>query len=338
MHRIAIQPLGNLQAIGQRWQALERHAATSFFTSWTHLGCLAEQRFTGARLLAVTQDGADVALALLGRGRGRWWLNQTGDAVQDSIFIEHNGVLAAPEAQQSVPAALHAACRRGGLVLSGIDDATLQAAGQAGWLQPAQSRWAPAIHLHALTQPYLETLSANTRAQIRRSQRLYGPDLSLSRAETPEQAQAYFAAMVELHQAAWRRRDQPGAFAEPGVRAFHTALIARAWPLGQADLLCITAGQRHIGTLYTLIRDGTVNSYQSGFAPAAGAQEKPGLVCHALAVDYYRARGARVYDLLAGADRYKRSLAQDGQMLHWGRLFRPWSPGGLVGRARQKLA
>ncbi len=280
----------------------------------------------------MTQDGVDVALALLGAGRHRTWLNQTGDADQDAVFIEHNGLLAAHDARVDTTAALRAARGRGRLVLSGVDDATLAAAGDAGALQVEQSRWAPAVRLDTLERPYLETLSTNARAQIRRSMRLYGPDLALARAGTLAQAQDFFAEMVAVHQDSWRRRRQAGAFAEDAMRHFHTMLIARAWPKGEADLLRVTAGGRHVGTLYMLIRDGVVASYQSGFPTTADARLKPGLVCHTLAITHYAAGGARIYDLLGGAERYKLTLAQGGQMLHWATLHRHWSGEALVRR------
>lgn len=320
--------------LAARWQALERRVGAPFFRSWVFLGCLAEQRFAGASLLAVTGEGQDVALGLLGHG-GR--LNESGDAAQDAIFIEHNGLLAAPGAQAAIPLALAAAAARAPLHLSGIDDATLAAARSAGWVDIHQSRWAPCAALHTLQRPFLDTLSANTRAQIRRSRRLYGPELTLTRAQTLAQAQAFLAEMVELHQDAWQARGQPGAFASPWMRTFHTALVARAWPLGQADLLRITAGPRLIGTLYNLIGQARVHSYQSGFAYSDDAREKPGLCCHAMAIEHYAASGARHYDFLGGADRYKLSLARDGQMLHWATLHRPWSPQGIAARARAAL-
>ena len=121
------------------------------------------------------------------------------------------------------------------------------------------------------------------------------------------------------------------------MRRFHTALIGRAWPRQQADLLRITVAGRHVGTLYTLMRDGVVASYQSGFMPAEDARLKPGLVCHTLAIEHYAAQGAQVYDLLGGAERYKLTLAQGGQMLHWATLHRPWSGEALVRRMLGKV-
>ncbi len=338
MLRVTLDPIGDLETLGQRWQALEAVADGGFFRSWTFLGCLAQERFAGARLLAVTQDGADVALGLLGAARGRTWLNQTGSFTLDAPFIEHNGLLVRRGCTELVTPALQRCVRQIGTVaLSGIDSDTLQAARRAGWLHLQQSRLAPYVALDRIGGRYLDTLSANARAQIRRSQRLYGPDLKLDRAGSLDQAHSWFTEMVSLHQAAWARRGQPGAFGTPDAVQFHTALIARGWPEQSVDLLRMTAGARHIGTLYCFIQNGRVLSYQSGFAPVDDKREKPGLVCHALAIEAYAAAGLRCYDLLAGADRYKLTLAREGEVLHWATLHRPWSASGMAGRFRTWL-
>ncbi len=167
--------------------------------------------------------------------------------------------------------------------------------------------------------------------------RLLGADLRLARADSLQQAQGFFAEMVEVHQAAWRLRGRPGAFADARMRRFHAALIDRAFPRGEVDLLRVSAGARHVGTLYAFVRDGRAMMYQSGFCYGDDKREKPGLVCHAVAVSHYAAQGFKVYDLLAGGDRYKTSLAADGETLHWAVLHRPWTAAGLIGKAREKI-
>ncbi|MGC8468622.1 MAG: GNAT family N-acetyltransferase, partial [Acetobacteraceae bacterium] len=58
--------------------------------------------------------------------------------------------------------------------------------------------------------------------------------------------------------------------------------------------------------------------YQSGFDYAgAGGHEKPGLVCHHLAVERYRREGYEVYDFLGGLDRTKSSLGEEAAALVW---------------------
>jgi len=323
---IRIEPPGDWDALGARWQALEHVCAPTFFRAWVFLGCDAARRFAGALLLSVTQDGQDVALALLGRrGRGTL-LNETGDPVLDDVFIEHNGLLVRPGHEACVAPALRAVLRRfPALQLSGVDAATLAAAQSAGVLGAEVSRFAPCVDLSALERPFLDTLSANARAQIRRAMRLYATPPAIARAASAEEALAWFAGLVALHQASWIRRGRPGAFAAPALVDFHRRLIARGVPAGRVDVLRVAAGGDVVGYLYCFAAGRRVLSYQSGFAYSDDARAKPGLVCHTLAVEFYARAGMDCYDMLGGADRYKRTLAGGGEMLHWALLYRRWS-------------
>jgi len=304
VQQIRLEPVGDFGALGRRWEALERDADGGFFRSWVFLGCLAEERFAGARLLSVTEAGVDVALGVLGAGQGRSWLNETGAAVADSVFIEWNGLLVRRGFEAVVgPALRHAVRAAGPMVLSGVDGAVLAAARAAGWVDVRATRLAPCVDLGAVDGDFLATLSANARGQIRRSMRLYGADLRLDRAASLAAAQDYFFEMVKVHQAAWRARGRPGAFADAAVVRFHGALIERGWKLGQVDVLRVAAGGRHVGTLYVFVRDGRVLSYQSGFCYDADKRLKPGLVSQVLAIGFYAALGLRQYDCLAGGDR-----------------------------------
>jgi CelD/BcsL family acetyltransferase involved in cellulose biosynthesis len=128
----------------------------------------------------------------------------------------------------------------------------------------------------------------------------------------------------------WSRRGKPGAFADPAIRRFHRSLIATGLPRGEVDLLRIAAGGADVGFLYNFRWQGRVHAYQSGFYYPDNPQQKPGLTCHALAIEAYRAEGMRCYDFLAGDDRYKTSLAPDLVRLHWLELAHPGSLRGLA--------
>jgi len=318
--------------VARRWQALEAGAAPGPFRAWDFVGCQAAARFTAPSLLAVREDGRDVALALLNRAGKRLYLQEAGDPAWDALFIEHNGLLIRHGAEHVLAPALRTLAAAAPVVLAGVDDAHFAAASQAGVINRHQPRFAPAVDLAALRGAYLETLSANARAQIRRAMRLAGPGLAIHRAPDRATARAYFDELVTLHQAAWEARGKPGAFADARLLGFHTALIGAG---AVAELLRVTANGRTLGVLYMLRQGGHACCYQTGFAPAADTREKPGMVCHALAIELYRCGGASKYDLLAGQARYKTTLAPaGGQMLHWFTLY----PAGALGaRARNVL-
>lgn len=337
--RITVDAVADPNPLAAEWRALEDRADASFFQGWTWVGCRAGDRFANAVVLRAEQGGALVGLALLNRARGRLWLGESGDPAWDAVYVEHNGPLLARGRADLLEPCLRALAR-GRLVLAGVDAAQLRAARAIGVVRLRQSDPAPYADLAALPAgeaAYLDSLSGNTRYQIRRSDRFYamsGP-IAVRRAATVDEAWAFLDALAVLHQATWTARGRPGAFARPEFRAFHRALLARAVPRGEAELLRIAAGARIVGYLYNFRHRGHVLAYQSGFDYAdAGAHGKPGLTCHHAAIAEARRDGAIRYDFLAGDDRYKTSLSHGAVRLHWLEVAPRWSLAGVGFRAR----
>ncbi len=322
-------PVSDFAALGARWRAFEATAAGSFFQSWTWIGCLAAARFPDPWLLRVTADGREIALGLFNRrrawwGGARWFLGESGNPAWDAIFVEENGLLLARDVADdgTVIAAGLAALGGQRVILSGVDARHLAAAARRGGYA-RETRTAPFVDLaktRAAGGGFLAGRSANTRYQLRRSARSYAArgDLTVRRAADAAEAAAFLDALAVLHQRSWTGRGKPGAFANPCFLRFHRELIARGHPRGEIDLLRVSAGGTVLGYLYNFLWRGAVASYQSGFDfVAAGPHEKPGLTAHHLAIEHYATLGATRYDFLAGAARYKTSLADAARPMHW---------------------
>ena len=336
---IGFEEIRDWEAVGARWRALQAAADGGFFRSWDFIGCQAAARFDAPWLLTVRAHGADQALGLLNRHAGHWHLNVTGRKALDTVYIEHNGLLLRAAASGALAAGMAALAARGRVVLAGVDDAHLAAARAAGLVVGLTTQPAPAVALDAVRGRYLDSLSANARAQIRRALRLCGGDVALRPAVDVAETLAWFDAMVTLHQAHWARRGKPGAFADPAICEFHRELLGRAAPAGAAAMLRVTAAEAVVGYLYVLLGGGIAHAYQSGFVAPADARHKPGLICHALAVEHFRAAGMARYDLMVGADRYKLTLApQGGQNLHWFTLHPRGSWRAQAALAGERLA
>lgn len=310
--------------LGQRWRALEPAANGSFFTSWTWIGCLAAERFADPLLLAAEAAGETVALALFNRRR-RWfrrarlWLHEAGLPALDTPFIEHNGVVTSDPGL--IADCLRAALHHGNLVLSGVDERTLLAARAVGkaWRRHSP-RPAPWVDLDRVREAggVVSLFSANARQQLRRARRRHeqAGKLRLVRAADMAEALVFLRELAALHEASWQARGKPGAFAEPFFARFHEALLRRALPRGEAELLRVTAGERVLGLLYNFVYQGRVLAYQSGFA---GAETGPsiGQICHWLAIEEHAAAGRNAYDFLAGEARYKSRFATGAAEMHW---------------------
>jgi CelD/BcsL family acetyltransferase involved in cellulose biosynthesis len=315
-------------ALGAAWQALEARApAASFFQSWDWVGCCAEERFPDPVLLRAEAGGVCVGLALFNRRRTRLLLTETGEPDRDSPFVEWNAPLIAADAPAGTEAAIwRAAWRAAGwrrLVLGGVAPEVVAAAG--GMVLREQRRPAPYVDLDAVRAAgghWRAGLSANTRYQIGRAERLYRArgELAFEQAK-PAEVASWFAGLVALHELSWQRRGQPGAYASAFQRRFQEQLVARSAG-GALQLLRASVGGEPFGFLCNFRRAGKVFAYQSGFIEATDAREKPGLVAHAWAIERALAEGALAYDFLAGGQRYKASLANGEVELAWSELWR----------------
>lgn len=331
MIQVALSEVRDFAALGRRWRALEERSDPSFFQSWTWTGCLAEERFPDPILAAATEVGETVGLALFNRrrgiGRDVLFLGETGVMPWDRLAIEHNGPLAVRGRADTPDAILRAALAKADLILSGMP---CPAMGQVLKSQPAP---------FAIPNPsYLDRRSANTRQQIRRSDRAFGP-LAIARAATEAIAHRWLDEMAAMHQAAWIARGKPGSFADPLFGRFHHELIRRGIPRGEIALLRVTAGARVAGILYNFRFRGRELAYQSGFMyEQSEPRLKPGLTCHRMAIEASGRDGMEIYDFLAGGDRYKRSLSDGTATMHWSMAGPWWSPRLLTHRCRRLAA
>ena len=340
---------GAWSRLATRWRALEAQAECSFFQSWSWVGCRSDERFPDPVLVEARDGGETVALALFNRRRAllgdTLHLNETGDATHDSPYVEHNAPLLRRGAEAALLPCLAAALRGFGrrLVLSGIPDHAAAAArrlpGCATARQP--SRLAPYVDLATLRAtgtPYESSLSANTRQQLRRSARRYGPLYATRAADIP-QGLAFLDALAALHQAYWRGRGQPGAFADPFFADFHRDLIRTALPRGEVELWHVHSDTETLGYLYNFRFAGQICAYQSGFAyPTGDSHRKPGLTAHSELIGRALAEGLDGYDFLGGGDRYKTSLGKAARTLHWLELGPCWRPAALRAAVGKHIA
>jgi CelD/BcsL family acetyltransferase involved in cellulose biosynthesis len=331
------------------WRELEQRADPPMFLSWHWIGCwLAEAGIHPVVLLGYAGE----RLVLLGvlatwdrRGKlpmtvGGLLLHTTGDEAKDVITIEYNGFLTDSSwAGRADTAALHyltsgvvvAGRRRDELHLRNIiadpafDPAVLPAGVVVRDLFRKPSWHVDLAALRAAGTPYLDSLSANTRQQLRRAMRHYeqrGP-LTARRARDVPEAMDFLVEMKRLHQLYWTGKGEPGAFAYPFLEAFERRLIETSLTAGAVELVRVCCGDETIGYLQNLVGNGRVLSYQSGIDYARDPKLKPGLVCHVLCIEMHLREGAAVYDFMAGAARYKASLGTPGPDLVYRVLERP---------------
>lgn len=332
-----VEPIRVLGSLEQEWRGLEASTAPSFFLTWAWIGTMLETLPPAVRplLLRGTAEGRTVALGVLGErdcrrhrivGARQWTLNATGDRSADRVYIEHNGLLAAPNlGWGGLMAAFTAARDVDELVLPGVATPPPAASVEgAGLFRREGSEPSFAVELTALTSSRGDVtaiLSSNARSQLRRALRRLDP-LSLEAAGSVDEALDYFSTLKNLHIPWFSRRGKVHAFVDPAFETFHRRLISRGFDAGVVELLRLRSGTRTLGALYNFRSGGRVYAYQSGFVEPED-KERPGVIAHALAVRRAWEQGAQVYDFMAGENRLKRSFSNRTESLSWTVIQKP---------------
>jgi CelD/BcsL family acetyltransferase involved in cellulose biosynthesis len=341
--------LSAIGALGDKWRELEQRSSCSFFQSWTWVGawlsCLPSS--VELYLLEVVDGERAIGLAVFGartlvrrrfvRSRALL-LHEAGTRDLDHMAIEYNAILAGDGKEREVLAAAVECFRSADiawdeLVVSGLDARAFQtwqsAVRHTNWqVVVREESTCHFVDLDAVRRSgidYLALLSSNTRQQVRRSIKAYEAfgSLSISSASTTDAALEYLHGLRELHNAHWQSKGKDGAFPSEFTRRFHERLVRDATARAEVQLLRVTAGRETVGYLYNFVRNGHIYFYQSGFKYADDSKLRPGLVCHYLAVMHELAAGHRIYDFLAGPQRYKQSLGTANAKMYWVSLQKP---------------
>jgi len=316
------------------WCELEAKADLTFFTSWSWIGPWLDVLPAALQkhLLVARQGERIVGLGIVVKGQAHlmrtmpvlcWRLHATGVRDIDDLSIEYNGFLVDRHCTDDVEQAMlnfllqHTGVKRVEVAMASARFADLARPAPKGILVRSDFKKSYLVDLNqvrASAGGFLATLSANTRGQIKRSLSAYRElgEVRVEAAQSTAQALAFFNELKTLHAQIWVERGKHSRFAtSPVAHQFHIALIANAFDQGEVQLLRITAGNHTLGYLYNFVYRGRVIFYQSGFHYGLlGKHDRPGMVCHALAIEHQLQAGHLLYDFAAGDYRYKASLAK----------------------------
>ncbi len=347
-HNLAFKiynPFADFETVRALWLAMLDQSAHGFFTSWgwisTWLNSLPE---TSNVRLVVGYHGEEAVEALFvgGAARRRYRflpskilsLNSTGNPYYDKLYIEDNSILLKPGASFRPGEIL------GFLDFFAWDEFHLPGAsgdfmGQPGLFgrrrgvgllvdEAADAHFVRLEKIREANMDYYKLLSANKRSQIRRSIKQYELDgaLQVREAESAGEALEMLNSLAALHQQAWEKRGDPGAFANDHFRRFHRELVGSRFGKGEIQILRVFNDKMTIGYLYNFIFKKHVLFYQSGLNYENANIYRPGLVAHYYAVLHNAQKGMDVYDFLAGNDDYKKSLSTDSRPMQWSRLVK----------------
>lgn len=336
---VTMADLPELRDLATAWRQLEARADLSFFNSWSWIGSWVGSLDSTWRpqLIQARLSGRVVGLGIVVEGRSRllkfvpvraWWLHSTGAPAIDAIAVEYNDFLVERDGEAKIRDGMlrHLLLRHPGHLLEVpfADQrllAGMPAVGSQVLLRTVKRKSCLVSLALARSAPggYLAALSSNTRSHIRRSLKEYGKlgPLRIEAGKTLQEGIEYLGRLRELHARAWELKGVRTSFSNDSfARQFHERLLETAFERGEVQLLRVLVGERELGYLYNFVHRGNVSFYQSGLAYGLlDKHDRPGLVCHALAIEYNAAQGHEWYDFLAGEQRYKESLATHRDMV-----------------------
>jgi len=341
---VSVSETFEIQTLASQWMQLEIGAKPAYFLSWgwvnTWLKLLPGTM--SPRLLTAKYKDEVVGLALLLKNTRSTktilipskvlLVHETGDPHYDLIAVEYNDFLVKQEYRAEITAAClkHLSTQLSDwdeILISAVDsdspltDPELSRRYKLN-LKPRQELPSWYTNLEEIRQtgkPYIDSLSSNSRYQIRRAIRdceKHG-DLQFSVARSKEEALDYLSRLSEWHRIYWNGKGNRGCFENTFLLNFHQTLIHDRFSHGEIQLVCLRAGAHELGYLYNFVKDGCVYFYQSGFNYDIGRKLKPGLIAHYKAIEHNMEQGMSVYNFLASDDRYKRSLSTNKHRLLW---------------------
>lgn len=204
------------------------------------------------------------------------------------------------------------------------------------WFVRAEvSRYHDLAQVRAQGGDVIASFGKNTRYSIRRSMRRFG-ELTIEAAATADIATDIFHDLVTLHQQHWQALGQPGAFAATRSLRFHHRLIPGLLERDALMLIRVRNAEQTIGCIYGFRDRNRMLMYQSGLMQFEDDKLKPGLVSHALAMQWCLDRGIDAYDFLIGDSRYKQELSNSAQPLVYAVLSRRTPKQALLRYARTR--
>jgi CelD/BcsL family acetyltransferase involved in cellulose biosynthesis len=346
---------GDVARAGELWRELEASLADPPLCrgwEWTAAWLSRYGDVVPHRFALVERGGATIGAALVtssragGRaelGMRRLHLGTAGEPEGEGIFVEYNGLLAAPADRVAVARGILAAlaAERGWdeLRLDGFeldDAAAFAAAAPSLKVGEVASPCTDLAAIRAAGGEVLGALAKGPRSRIRRSLRGMGA-VAGEWATGLDAGRAIFDELVGLHQERWLAAGMPGAFASRRAVGFHRDLIEALLPSGRVVLYRVHADGGTVACIYGMVDRNRLLFYQSGVVELADQKLKPGLVAHALCMQACLEHGLDGYDFLAGDARYKRELATGERRIAWGTLSRR-RPRPLLSLAARRLA
>lgn len=269
------------------------------------------------------KDDLIIGFALIGK-QSNWYgdtyyLNQTGNAPEDQMWIEHNDIICAKQhkrgCRESLISALQQRPKFHRFILSMVSDQHWPLLEVFTWsVESSPVAYVDLSELQTKQINYETTLSKNSKSAVRRAakyiEKQYGEITMRIRHDNLHELLQQELAPLHIKQ--WQNTEHGSGFENPVFTKFLALLSKSNAPECRCEVLSFHAGDKTLGYLFNIISHNEVYFYLSAINYAdADNKYKPGMVIHKLAIEHYARLNYSKYDFLAGAARYKESLSTD---------------------------
>lgn len=316
----------NVEELKQRWLVIQEGQNLPFFLTWSWISCWLRSYAPDLIVVSARYENTTVAMGLftcsMQKRHGivkshQYRLHQMGDFLLDQIWMEYNDFICVDKYRiEAVNACLKALQKSdekwNEIILSMISRSRADSIisnvrhSRVNLESPCYSKNLACIQ--GKNPQYLDSLSSNTRYQIRRSIRLFEKlhgEVKYEFAKDADEAMDFFHEAGKCHLKRWEN----SGFNNKEFILFHENLIKSSMGNKAIDLMKITSGEVTIAILYFHIVNKDVYFYLQGINYDFNGHLKPGLVAHAMAAQYYLDRGMRKYDFMGGYSQYKCQLS-----------------------------
>jgi CelD/BcsL family acetyltransferase involved in cellulose biosynthesis len=164
-------------------------------------------------------------------------------------------------------------------------------------------------------ETFRQNLSRSTRKHLTRQMRRFAESYAceFNRVQDADQLPPALDALVQLHQARWNSKGEPGSFALPGVEELLREAARASLAQGRLRLWTLKLNGEIKAVRLAFLDNGIVHAFQGGFDPAY-AKDSLGSVMLGLCIrDCLNDPDVREYDFMSGADVYKDWWAKSGR-------------------------
>jgi CelD/BcsL family acetyltransferase involved in cellulose biosynthesis len=157
------------------------------------------------------------------------------------------------------------------------------------------------VSLPSAWETLVESISPTFRQRIKKDRKVASEiGAKLRVIDSAEVFEENFRALIELHQARWTSRGEPGVFSSSKFTRFHETLAPLILPKGWIRLFMLVVDEKPVAALYDFVYDNRMYYYQSGFDIAHDRIRSPGLLIRSYAIENAIESGLQECDFLKG--------------------------------------